>query len=212
MVRLAACVVAGLVPVSALLSPAVAQSAALTIAATGSVARFDFDPGHTHLGFSVRHMMVTNVKGKFREFDGHVMFDSDDPTRSVVKLTIQTASLDTDHERRDADLRSERFFDVVNHPTLAFESTRIEKTPDGWSVTGNLTIREATKEVSIPVELIGPHASGSGQRILGVEGSLRIIRQDFGLVWNRAVENGVLVGDEVKIEIAVEARTPRPAG
>jgi len=140
------------------------------------------------------------------------MFDSADPARSVVHLTVQTASLDTDHERRDADLRSERFFDVANHPTLTFESTRIERSADGWMVTGDLTIRGTTKEVRTQFELIGPHDAGNGQRILGAEGSLRIIRQDFGLVWNRAVENGVLVGDEVRIDIAVEARTPRPAG
>ncbi len=191
-------------------APVRAQSMPAQAAPDAAVVRFDFDPSHTHLGFAVRHMMVTNVRGRFNDFDGHVMFNTADPARSVVKLTVRTASVDTEHERRDTDLRSDRFFDVEKFPTLTFESTRVERSGERWLVTGQLTIKETTREVQIPFEVLGPHDTGNGQQILGAEGSLRIDRQDYGLTWNRAIETGVLVGDDVRIEIAVEARTPRP--
>lgn len=176
---------------------------------TIDLVRFDLDPAHTHIGFSVRHMMVTNVRGRFNRFSGSVMLDPEDVTGSRVAVRIEAASIDTDNDRRDEHLRSADFFEVERFPHLVFESRRVERAGDDLVLVGDLTIRDVTREVRIPFELTGPLNVGNGQQRLGAEGTLRLNRFDYGLRWNRITESVQVVGDEVRIELNVSAVTPR---
>jgi polyisoprenoid-binding protein YceI len=171
---------------------------------------YEIDRSHTNIGFVVRHMVVTNVRGQFNDFSGSIVLNEQDVTKSRVSVVVKTGSIDTSHERRDADLRGEDFFDAERFPELKFTSRRIERTADGLVAVGDLTIRDVTKEVRIPFELTGPINAGQGVRRLGVEGAFRINRQEYGLRWNRMMEAGPVVADEVRIELAVEAIS-RPA-
>jgi polyisoprenoid-binding protein YceI len=137
------------------------------------------------------------------------MIDENDLTNSSVSVTIDAGSIDTSHERRDNDLRSEDFFDVEQFPNVTFTSTRVEQTADGLVMVGNLTMRDVTREVRIPFEVTGP-VELQGRKRVGAEGTLRINRFDYGLQWNRLQEAIPVVGDEVRIELNIEAVTPRP--
>lgn len=184
---------------------------ALSASAPLDADRYALDASHTHIGFSVRHLGVSNVKGKFNKFEGEIILDESDITKSAVRVTIDAASIDTNNDRRDNDLRSENFFEVAKFPTAAFVSTRVEKKGAELQVTGDLTIRDVTREVVIPFTLSGPLKSANGQKRLGAEGSLVINRFDYGLKWNRMTEAVAVVAPEVRIELSVEAATPRPA-
>ncbi|HEX2166601.1 MAG TPA: YceI family protein [Longimicrobiales bacterium] len=183
----------------------------LSVTAAGRVdpVRFDIDQSHSYVGFTVRHLGVSNVKGKFTRFSGHIMLNETDVTQSTVNVTVETGSIDTSNERRDNHLRSEDFFEAERFPQLTFVSSRIEETADGLVLVGNLTIRDVTKEVRVPFELSGPVTTESGRQRLGAEGTLRIDRFDYGLQWNRIQEAVQVVGDEVRIELNIEANTPR---
>lgn len=164
------------------------------------------DPAHTQVGFTVRHFVITKVRGKFKDFAGTIMYDENDPTKSSVQGTIKTASIDTDHQKRDAHLRSPEFFDVENYPEITFVSKRIEKHQDGFMLIGNLTIRAVTKEVAIPFTITGKVVDPSGKTRLGFEGSLRINRQEYGVSYNKTMDNGgLIVSDTVDIELVGEA-------
>jgi polyisoprenoid-binding protein YceI len=186
-----------------------ATSLSLTAASTTTVERYDFDTAHTYTGFNVRHLAVTNVKGKFTRFSGHIMLDESDVTRSTVNVTIDAGSIDTSNQRRDDHLRSGDFFEAEGFPDLTFVGRRVERSGDDLVLVGDLTIRDVTKEVRMPFELTGPVTTSNGQKMLGAEGSLRVNRFDYGLQWNRLMEAVQVVGDEVRIELHVEARTPR---
>ena len=194
------------------IAQAATPAASSPAACNAPCVRFDFDNSHTYIGFNARHMMVTNVKGRFNRFTGYILMDTVDITRSTVHVEIDVASVDTENQRRDDDLRSERFFNAAAYPKIVFEGTSVEQTADGTVLVGSLTIRDVTKEVRIPFELIGPLDSGNNQKRLGVEATLRLNRLDYGVRYNRVLETGgVLVSDEVRLELNVEARTPQPA-
>lgn len=174
------------------------------------------DPGHSHVGFSVRHMMVSNVRGSFEKFSGTIVGDPGDPANSRIDVTIDAATLDTQNSKRDDHLRSADFFDVAKFPTITFKSKRVEKSAGGLRVIGDLTMRGVTKEVVLDVD--GPTAPvqvGSVMRI-GASATTKLNRRDFGLTWNRVMEaGGVTVGDEVRISIELELikkqpETPKP--
>lgn len=181
----------------------------LTAAAPDTVQRFDIDRSHSRVGFAVRHMGVATVRGEFREFEGHLLLNTADITQSTAHVVIQTASIDTGNERRDNHLRSDDFFNAERFPTITFEGRRVEQIDDGYALVGDLTIRDVTKEVRIPFELNGPVTLGGRQR-LGAEGELKVNRKDFNLLWNNMVEGVSVVSDDVRIELAIEAATPRP--
>ena len=196
---------------SSLMKVCVVALTALSVTAADrpDLVRFDIDTNHSYVGFTVRHLGVSNVKGKFTRFGGHIMLNEADVTKSTVSVTIEAGSIDTSNERRDNHLRSEDFFEAEKYPSLTFVSSRIEETADGLVLIGDLTIRDVTKEVSIPFEIAGPVTTQSGRKRLGAEGTLRINRFDYGLQWNRIQEAVQVVGDEVRIELNVEANTPR---
>ena len=171
--------------------------------------RYVLDGAHTYIGFSARHMLVTRVRGKFNEFEGEILLDTADITRSVANVTIQTASVDTDNDRRDNHLRSEDFFEAERFPTITFRGTGVARRGDQLFLVGDLTIRDVTRPVEIPFELNGPVGAPGEQRI-GAEGELTVDRFDYGLKWDRAVETGgLVVSREVTLELSVEARQPR---
>ena len=168
---------------------------------------FRIDPAHTDIAFSAKHMMVTTVRGKFDGVDGELHIDGTDPTRSSGEIRVEAASLSTGFDARDQHLRSPDFFDAGNHPLIVFRSTSIEqRDADRFRVTGDLTIRETTRPVTLDAELLGFYPGLDGSRRLGLSLRTKINRKDWGLNWNVALESGGwLVGEEVKLEIDVAA-------
>lgn len=173
--------------------------------ARAEVLSFEVDKAHTSIGFAVKHMVVSTTKGSFNDFTGEFSVDPADPTTLSAKATIAATSVDTANEKRDGHLRNEDFFDVAKYPEIKFESTGAEKTDDGILLKGNLTIKDVTKEVSIPVEVNGPVTGPQGNTLYGFEGSTKINRKDWGIVYGGVLDNGgLMIGDDVKIEISVE--------
>ena len=165
------------------------------------------DPVHSHVGFSVRHMMVTTVRGKFTSFSGTLDIDPSDFSKSKIKGEIDVASIDTGNTDRDNHLRTNDFFDAPSHPKITFESTSIRPSGDNYIVDGNLTIRGVTKPVSIEVEYAGTSKNPYGQTVAGVSGAATINRKDFGVNFHAVLETGgVAVSDKVKLEIDVQAK------
>jgi polyisoprenoid-binding protein YceI len=168
---------------------------------------WDFDPAHTRIGFSARHAMVTTVRGSFNDVVGHVHADLDDMDRSSVSVTLKSASVDTRSADRDTHLRSADFFDVERFPEITFVSTRVEEVEEGaFVVAGELTIRDVTKEIAIPISLLGVETDAFGVLRAGFEGSRRVNRRDFGLEWNMPLDSGgVLVSEKITLEFEISA-------
>jgi len=167
--------------------------------------RYEIDPAHTYIGFTAKHMLVMNVRGRFNRFSGHITLDPQDITKSSADVTIEAASIDTGNERRDEHLRSADFFEAEKYPTIRFVSRRVEKQAESLTLVGDLIIRDVTREVAIPFELTSPVAAAN-RKSIGVEASLRINRFDYGLTWNRTIETGgLVVGEEIRIDLKVEA-------
>ncbi len=172
------------------------------------MATYQVDTAHSAAEFSVKHMMITTVKGVFEALDGTLEFDEDNPEDSKIVAKIQTASINTRVEDRDNHLRSGDFFDAENYPEMVFESTDIDVTGDNaGKVTGNLTIKDVTKPVTFDVEYLGEmENSPFGDTRAGFTGSTTINREDWGLTWNQALETGgVLVSKDVKITVELQA-------
>lgn len=182
-----------------------ATDVATTLTATRST--WDFDPAHTSVEFKVKHMMITTVKGRFTSVHGRIIGDVEDPTQAEVDVVIDAATVDTRNDQRDAHLRSADFLDVENFPQITFKSTRVERVSDDRvKVTGDLTIRGVTREVTLDVEISGVGKTPFGTEVGGLTATTSINRKDFGLNWNVALEaGGWLVGDEIKVEIDIEA-------
>lgn len=179
------------------------------VPAAESAERFEVDRSHSHIGFAVKHFGISTVRGQFTDFTAELMIDEDDPARSSVVVNIEAKSIDTDNGQRDDHLRSDDFFNVEAYPSLIFQSRNIERTGDGeFMVTGDLTIRETTREVSMPATLAGP-VTARGTLRVGIEGELTIDRQDYGVKFSRLMEaGGLVVGNDVKISFTIEAARP----
>jgi polyisoprenoid-binding protein YceI len=164
------------------------------------------DPAHVEVGFSVRHLMISTVRGRFGTVSGTVIMDEANPENSKVDVTVDVNSIDTRQEGRDNHLRSADFFDVANHPEMRFVSKKIVGDPsDEFKIVGDLTIRGTTHEVTLDASMQGRGMDPWGNERAGFEAKGKINRADFGLAWNAALETGgVVVGDEVKISIDVE--------
>jgi polyisoprenoid-binding protein YceI len=174
---------------------------------TENAKNWNLDLAHSGVHFSVRHMVIAKVRGRFAKFGGKAAIDEHDFTRSSVEATIDAASIDTGIADRDTHLRSGDFFDVERFPALTFKSTGIEKLGDTrYRVTGDLTIRDATREVALDVEYGGIGKDPWGNVRAGFTAKASLDRKDFGLGWNQVLEaGGVLVGERVEIEIEIEA-------
>ena len=169
--------------------------------------KYQIDPAHSSAQFSVRHMMISNVRGEFTKVSGTITYDPDSPQDSTVEATIDAASISTGDAQRDAHLKSADFLDVEHFPTITFRSKEITKSGDGGKIKGDLTVHGVTREVVLDVE--GPSLEVKdpyGNLRIGASATTKISRNDFGLKWNSALETGgVLIGDELKINIDVEA-------
>lgn len=180
---------------------------ALSLPAMAFATTWNIDPEHSNIGFKVRHLMVSNVKGQFDKHNGVVTIDDKDITKSKVEVTIDTASINTNVQKRDDHLRSADFFDVATYPAMTFVSKKVAKAgKDKLKVTGDLTLHGITKEVVLNVE--GPTGESKdpwGVIRRGAVATTKISRKDFGVVWNKALETGgVVVGDEITITLEVE--------
>jgi polyisoprenoid-binding protein YceI len=167
---------------------------------------FDLDPAHTRIGFSARHMMVSKVRGRFAEFTGSITV-ADDPYQSTAEADIKAGSIDTGQPDRDGHLVSADFLNVEKWPELTFRTRRITgHERNVFTVTGDLTIKDVTREVELTLEIEGVGNSPYGKQVMGFTLTTEISREDYGMTWNVAVEGGgVLVGRTVKIEIEGEA-------
>lgn len=168
--------------------------------------QWTIDGAHSAASFSVRHMMITNVRGEFQKLSGHVSYDPKRPESAHISAAIDVASISTREGQRDAHLRSPDFFDADKHPQITFESTSVRPVRGGeLEVKGNLTIRGTTREIVLHVE--GPtaeHVDPWGKVRVGAQATAKIRRSEFGMTWNSAIEaGGVLVGDEVSITLDV---------
>ncbi len=166
-------------------------------------ARWTLDASHTSVGFTVRHMMITNVRGELGSVAGEVVFDPKNLGAAKVRATIDVASINTREAKRDEHLRSADFFDVESHPQMVFESREVRAKGDGYEIVGDLTIRGTTREVVLSVDdVTGEHTDPWGNKRIGASAKGKIRRSEFGMTWNTALEaGGVLVSDEVKIHI-----------
>lgn len=168
---------------------------------------YTIDPTHSEIGFSVRHAMVTTVRGQFAEYDGKLHLDGANPAASTAEVTIKVVSIDTNQEQRDGHLRTGDFFDTESHPEITFRSTAAEQTDaETYRLTGDLTIKGVTKPVSIDFAYNGSAKDLYGNERVGFEGSTSIDRSDWGLSYNAALETGgVLIGEKVKLSFDISA-------
>lgn len=177
---------------------------------------WQIDPNHSSIEFAVKHMMFTTVRGRFKSYKGTIEADEQNPDRSVVTVEIDASSIDTGAPDRDAHLKSADFLDVANHPTITFRSKRVEgaarKAGDRFKMTGDLAIRGTTLEVTLDCEFEGTGKDPWGGTRAGSRAEGRIDRREWGLKWNQALETGgILVANEVRIEIEVQAVKAVPA-
>lgn len=171
------------------------------------------DPGHSAAGFSVRHLMVSTVRGQLGAITGTVEYDGKDVRTIKADVTIDVKAINTQNANRDGDLRGPDFFDTAKHPTITFKSKRVEPGTGGaFKLIGDLTIRGTTKEVALDVEAPAPVTKGMKGMVTGTTATTRIKRLDYGLKYNAMVEAGPVVGDEVTITIDLEVGRPTPPG
>lgn len=174
-------------------------------AALPDTATYRIDTGHSDVTFRIRHMM-SRATGTFNEWSGTITADPADWSTGSVEVTIQAASIDTRHARRDADIRSDNFLDVETWPTITFKSHKVDVSGTALVISGDLTIRDVTRPVVLKGAFLGRTGSGPGKERIGFEATTTINRLDYGVKWNRALEGGgVLLGDELEISINIEA-------
>lgn len=182
----------------------------LALLFTGTVAQaadsYTIDPVHSTVGFSVTHLVINAVKGKFDEFSGAIVVDNG--VVQQAKGMILAKSINTGVEARDKDLRGESFFDVEKYPTITFQSKKSEKKGNETIVTGDFTMHGVTKEIALPIKITGPIKDPWGNTRIGIHAAMKLNRKDYGLNYNKMLETGgLVVGDEIEIEINAEATT-----
>jgi polyisoprenoid-binding protein YceI len=167
---------------------------------------YKVDPAHSSVNFSIEHMVINTVHGRFRQFEGSITVDPDSGNAlKGASGTIQAKSIDTDIEKRDNHLRSPDFFDAEKFPTITFESAEIKKDGSDQVLVGKFTMHGVTKDVSLPFKLKGPIKGPMGNTVVGLEVNAKLNRKDYGLTWNKAIEaGGLMVGEDVTIQINAE--------
>jgi len=168
--------------------------------------KFNLDAAHSTIDFSVKHMMVSKVKGSFTNFTANLEGNTEDLTGATISVDIDVKSINSNNEDRDNHLRSGDFFDVETYPSIKFVATDIKKKDDGeYDVTGDLTIKDVTKPVTFDVEYGGKGTNPWGQEVVAFSAETKVNRKEFGLTWNQALETGgVLVGEDIKITVELE--------
>lgn len=169
---------------------------------------YTIDKAHSSIGFSITHMMISHTTGTFADYDGEILFSPDDLAGSHFDFTVQAKSIDTRNEARDNHLRSADFFEVEKYPVITFKSRKVEhQDGDVYILVGDMTIKDVTKEVSIPVTILGPVKSPFGPgTAIGISAKFQLNRQDYNIRWNKQMDNGgVLIGDMVDAVVNIEA-------
>ena len=168
--------------------------------------KWAIDPTHSSIGFKVKHMMFTNVSGKFGNYEANILTDGDDFTKASIEFTADVNSIDTNNADRDNHLKSADFFDAANHPKMTFKASSLSKVSGGdYEISGDLTLRGVTKFVTLPAEFSGLMTDPWGNTKAGLNISGKINRKDWGLNWNSALETGgVLVSEDVKLDIELQ--------
>jgi len=176
-------------------------------AATSTAAdKFAVDRSHSSVGFTVKHMVVSKVKGFFNDYTVDIVYDDKDITKSSVEVSIKTASIDTREAKRDDHLRSPDFFDAAKFPEIIFKSKRIEKSGEGFVAVGDFSMRGVTKEIKLPFTFAGVVTDPYGNTRLGLSAATKLNRQDYGVSWSKALDNGgLVVSDDVEVSIEIEA-------
>jgi len=179
--------------------------------AAGEAAEYNIDAAHTRVGFSVSHMLISEVSGQFGEFEGTITYAEGDLCCSSVTITIRTASIDTGNEGRDDHLRTAEFFDAEKYPEITFVSKKVEKRRKGWVAVGPLSMHGVTREIEMPFTVTGVITDPWGNTRMGVKAGLEINRKDWGLSWSKSLDGGgLVVGEKVTIDIALEAVKKKP--
>ncbi len=169
-------------------------------------ASYSLDQAHSSIGFSIKHLMVSTLRGSFADAAGTIEFDPTALETFKATVTIQATSIDTNNEKRDNHLRSADFFDVANHPAITFTGKSLKKNGDSYVIVGDLTLLNVTKEISIPCGIQGPIQMPSGGQAIGISGQTTINRKDFGMAWNKSMDQGgLVVGEDVAIDVNIEA-------
>lgn len=177
-----------------------------TSQAPTATSTWTIDPSHSHVEFAVKHLMISTVKGRFTDVEGKISIADGNPSASSASVTIKAASIDTRTDQRDDHLRSADFLEVARYPEITFKSTRITGDSSEFKLTGDLTIRGVTKQVTLDATNEGSVKDPWGGDRVGFSAKTKFDRRDFGLTWNQAIEaGGVVVGNEVKVSIEVEA-------
>jgi polyisoprenoid-binding protein YceI len=173
---------------------------------TGIAGTWAIDPQHSRIGFAVRHLMINDVHGSFNDFEGTVIVDEKDLTKSSVEFTAKVASIDTNVPQRDAHLKSPDFFDAEKYPEITFKSTRVERAGNNFRAIGTFTMHGVSKTITIPFRASGPIVDGFGYTRASVEADLQLNRQDYGVKWNQVLDKGGLAVDNiVRIDLDLEA-------
>ncbi|MFE1518865.1 YceI family protein [[Kitasatospora] papulosa] len=193
-------------------TPSTTATLAVDPALAALTGTYTIDPAHSSIGFTVRHAMVTNVRGSFGEHEGTLVLDGSAPSNSSASIDVKIASVDTGIADRDGHLVSGDFFDAEQFPLMSFRSTQAEQLGgDTYRVTGDLTIKDVTRPLSIDLEFNGSATDVYGNERVGFEGSTDILRSDWGLTWNAALETGgVMVSDKVKLNFDISAIKAAP--
>jgi polyisoprenoid-binding protein YceI len=190
---------------NALLSTFALVSSLVALPALAEPAEWALDASHSTIGFSVAHLVVSEVEGKFKTYTGKALLEEADLTKSTVEFSADVASLDTGDAKRDEHLKSPDFFDAAKFPKLTFASTKITKAGKGYKLKGNLTIHGVTKEVTLDATVSQPIKNPWGKQVRAVKITGKLKRSDFGLSWNKTLDQGgVLVGDEVALNLKLE--------
>lgn len=167
---------------------------------------YTIDPVHSSISFQIRHFF-NNVAGRFNDFEGEIVLDHENPENSSVEVTIQTASIDTANERRDNHLRSDDFFHAEENPTITFKSTEVSRIEDHQAmVKGDFTMNGVTREIILPVTFQGQMPDGQGNMKVGFESAIKIDRTEYELTWNQVVEGSRVLGEEVEIDLQIQAQ------
>ena len=177
-----------------------------TAPAAGAKTAWKLDPTHSTVEFSAKHLMITTVKGRIADIEGTIYTNEKDPKNSSVEATLKTASIDTRTDQRDQHLRSADFLNVEKYPEIKFRSTRIDGGKEEFKLTGDLTIRDVTRPITLDVEFEGQTKDPWGGERVGFSATGKIDRRDFGLTWNQVLETGgVAVGNEIKLGLEIQA-------
>jgi len=174
-------------------------------------ARWNVDPEHSTIEFRVSHMVISKTAGRFMDYAGFIEMDADAGTVKAIEATIKAASVNTNHEKRDAHLRNPDFFDVEKYPSVTYRMKSAKKTGDGYTAVGDLTMRGVTKEITLTGNFNGATKDPWGNQRAGFTGEGKVNRKDYGMVWNKTLDGGgLVVGDEVFIKLDIECIKEKP--